>query len=92
LVPSVIVTGRSVLSRNVMQGMPKIVVSSCTPPESVITKPAVATNFLHYIQPLEVFYLFASYLFKTRSCLLGKCDTCAQLIISTKTTKNFKWQ
>ena len=34
-VPWVKVTGRSVFSRRVIQGTPKIVVSSCTPPESV---------------------------------------------------------
>src|SRR5580765_6822523 len=36
-VPWVKVTGRSVFSRKVIQGTPKIVVSSCTPPESVRT-------------------------------------------------------
>jgi len=34
-VPSVIVMGRSVLGRRVTHGMPRKVVSACTPPESV---------------------------------------------------------
>ena len=37
LVPSVTVIGRSVFSLSVMQGIPKAVVSSCKPPESVKT-------------------------------------------------------
>src|SRR5690625_6579012 len=36
-VPWVMVTGRSVLGRRVRHGTPRMVVSSCTPPESVIT-------------------------------------------------------
>lgn len=39
-VPSVIVTGRSVLSRSVKQGTPRTVVSSWIPPESVSTSAA----------------------------------------------------
>ena len=39
-VPSVSVIGRSVFSRTVRQGIPIAVVSSCTPPESVIIKVA----------------------------------------------------
>ena len=37
LVPSVTVIGRSVFSLRVKQGIPKAVVSSCKPPESVKT-------------------------------------------------------
>ncbi len=43
-VPSVIVTGRSVLSRTVKHGMPNAVVSSCSPPESVTTANADCTR------------------------------------------------
>ncbi len=38
LLPDVIVIGRSVFARTVKQGVFKKVVSSCTPPESVMTK------------------------------------------------------
>ena len=41
-VPCVMVTGRSVLGRRVRHGTPRTVVSSCTPPESVITAAAPA--------------------------------------------------
>src|ERR1043166_4444083 len=41
-VPKVTVIGRSVPGRTVKQGTPKNVVSSCTPPESVITSPAAS--------------------------------------------------
>ena len=43
-VPWVIVTGRSVLGRTVRQGTPKMVVSSWTPPESVMTTVLSATR------------------------------------------------
>ena len=45
LVPCSAVIGRSVFSRKVMQGTPRAVVSSCTPPESVIT------NLADFINP-----------------------------------------
>ncbi len=44
LVPWVIVMGRSVFGRTVRQGTPSIVVSSCTPPESVTTSAAPRTS------------------------------------------------
>ena len=44
LVPCSTVTGRSVLSRSVKQGIPRNVVSSCTPPESVSTAAASASS------------------------------------------------
>ena len=40
----VIVIGRSVFSRRVKHGTPRYVVSSCTPPESVITAAALASS------------------------------------------------
>lgn len=40
LVPSLTVIGRSVLSRSVRQGIPRMVVSSWIPPESVSTSDA----------------------------------------------------
>ena len=43
-VPRVIVIGRSVFSRRVKHGIPRYVVSSCTPPESVITAAALASS------------------------------------------------
>src|SRR5262249_10367996 len=42
LVPSLIVTGRSVFSRSVTHATPRAVVSSCSPPESVRTNRADA--------------------------------------------------
>ena len=42
--PIVIVSGRSVLSRSVMQGTPMTVVSSVMPPESVITALLLSTR------------------------------------------------
>src|ERR1700687_615796 len=44
LVPIVTVIGRSVFSRSVMQGMPRYVVSSWIPPESVMTAEARCCN------------------------------------------------
>src|SRR5688572_22055600 len=41
---SVTVTGRSVVSRTVRHGTPSTVVSSCTPPESVITAAAQSSS------------------------------------------------
>jgi hypothetical protein len=43
-VPSVIVTGRSVFARSVKHGTPSAVVSSWTPPESVMTANALACS------------------------------------------------
>ena len=42
--PTLTVTGRSVLSRNVKQGTPRTVVSSWMPPESVIMTAAPRTS------------------------------------------------
>jgi len=47
LVPTVTVSGRSVVSRSVMQGTPITVVSSVMPPESVITAFAFFTSQLN---------------------------------------------
>ncbi len=44
LVPSSTVSGRSVLFRKVMQGMPKTVASSVIPPESVMMPLARSTK------------------------------------------------
>src|SRR5436853_386881 len=44
LVPCVQVTGRSVLGRTVTHGTPRNVVSSCSPPESVMTSCEAATS------------------------------------------------
>ena len=44
MVPLVIVMGRSVFGRNVKQGIPRNVVSSCNPPESVRTNRALSTS------------------------------------------------
>ena len=44
LVPSRTVTGRSVVVRTVKHGTPNTVVSSCSPPESVITACAASTS------------------------------------------------
>src|SRR5262249_6890332 len=42
--PSAMVTGRSVLARTVRHGTPRKVVSSCTPPESVMTRAALRSR------------------------------------------------
>src|SRR5581483_3202333 len=47
LLPLVIVTGRSVFGRSVRHGTRSSVVSSCTPPESVITAAAPRTSAMN---------------------------------------------